>query len=75
MAKHRCSLVWGVDAVLSIDPMATDEIDKVVDDLLLKNGIADKGDTVIVTGGFPLTMRARANMIKVHKVGVPPDDY
>jgi pyruvate kinase len=67
-ARHRCSVVWGVDAVQSIEPCNTDELDRVVDDVLLDNQLAKPGDTVIVAGGIPLAMRTRTNMLKLHKV-------
>lgn len=75
MAKHRCSVIWGAEAILSIDPMSTDELDEVVDETLLAHGLAEKGDTIVIVGGFPLAMRMRANMMKLHKVGERSEDY
>jgi pyruvate kinase len=69
MAKHRCAIIWGVDALMSIEPVSTDDLDRMVDDTLLSNGLADEGDIVVILGGFPLAMQRRANMIKPHKVG------
>lgn len=74
-AKHRCSIIWGVDAILSIEPIDTDDLDRVVDETLLSNGLANDGDTVIIVGGFPLAMRMRANMMKLHKIGERGEDY
>lgn len=67
-ARHRCSVVWGVDAVQSIEPCNTDELDRIIDDVLLSNGLAEPGATVVVAGGVPLAMRTRTNMLKLHKV-------
>lgn len=75
LARQRCSVIWGVDALLSIEPVSTDDLDRVVDETLLSNDLADKGDTIVIVGGFPLAMRTRANMIKLHKVGVRSEDY
>lgn len=67
-ARRRCSLVWGVDAVLSIEPCNTDELDEIVDTVLLENGLASVGDTVIIAAGVPLAVRTRTNMLKLHTV-------
>jgi len=66
--RHRCSIIWGVDAIQSIEPCNTDELDRIVDDVLLSNGLVKPGDTVVIAGGVPLAMRTRTNMLKLHKV-------
>ncbi len=68
-ARRRCSLIWGVKALCSIDPCHTDELDQIVDEVLLANDLAEKGDTIVYAGGFPLAIRTRTNMIKIHQVG------
>lgn len=70
-ARRRCSLIWGVDALRSIEPCDTDELDRIIDDLLLSHNLAKPGDTVVVAGGMPLAMRTRTNMLKLHSVGDP----
>lgn len=75
MAKQRCSIIWGVDAALSIEPISTDDLDRIVDETLLSHGLAAVGDIIVIVGGFPLAMRARANMMKVHTVGARGEDY
>ena len=67
-ASHRCSLIWGVDAIQSIEPCNTDELDRIVDEVLLNNRLARPGDTVVIAGGVPLAMRTRTNMMKLHEV-------
>lgn len=67
-ARHRCSIMWGVDAILSIEPCNTDELDKVVDTVLLDNGLASVGDTIVIAAGIPLAVRTRTNMLKLHTV-------
>ena len=67
-ARRRCSMIWGVDALLSIEPCNTDELDQVTDDILLDKGLVEPGDTVVIAGGVPLAMRTRTNMMKLHTV-------
>ncbi|MEX2015809.1 MAG: pyruvate kinase [Candidatus Hydrogenedentales bacterium] len=68
-ARRRCSLIWGVEAVLAIEPVDTDEIGPLVDDVLLRNGLSEPGETVIIACGMPLAMQTRTNMLKIHTVG------
>ncbi len=67
-ARRRCSLIWGVDTILSIEPVDTDELGEIVDDALLSHGLAEPGDIVIIAGGTPLAIRTRTNMLKIHTV-------
>jgi pyruvate kinase len=67
-------LIWGVDAVLSIEPADTDNIGPLVDDVLLARGLAGPGDTVVIAGGMPLAHRTRTNMIKLHTIGERTDN-
>lgn len=68
-ARRRCSLIWGVQGILSIEPCNTDELGEIVDGVLLSHNLAVKGDTVIIAGGMPLAVRTRTNMLKLHTVG------
>lgn len=69
VARRRCSLIWGVQGILSIEPCNTDELGAIVDDVLLSHGLANQGDTVVIAGGTPLAVRTRTNMLKLHTVG------
>lgn len=73
-ASRRCAMIWGVEAVLAIDPTSTDKIGAIVDRVLLSNTLSAPGDTVIIAGGMPLAMQTRTNMLKIHTVGesTPP---
>ena len=68
-ARRRCAMIWGVEAVLAIEPISTDELGAVVDEVLLSNGLSAPNDTVIIAGGMPLAMQTRTNMLKIHTVG------
>jgi pyruvate kinase len=68
-ARRRCSIIWGVDAIMSIRSAPTDKLAKIVDEALLSGGFAEKGDIVVLAGGTPLAIRTRTNMLKLHTVG------
>lgn len=67
-ARNRCSLIWGVEALRAIEACNTDELDRIVDEMLLQNNLAEPGDTIIIAGGVPLAIRTRTNMMKLHTV-------
>lgn len=67
-ARNRCSLIWGVEALRAIEACNTDELDRVVDEMLLQNNLAEPGDRIIIAGGVPLAIRTRTNMMKLHTV-------
>lgn len=66
---HRCSIIWGVDALIMAQLPEMDNLDEVVDTILLDNKLAETGDTVVIAGGVPFAMRTRTNMMKLHTVG------
>lgn len=67
--RRRCALLWGVEAVKSVDLRTTDEMVKAVDSILLDYELASTGETVIITAGTPLAVGGRTNMLKLHTVG------
>ncbi len=68
-ARRRCSLIWGVTAIMSINSVETDEMAKIVDEAVLSGGHAEEGDIVVIAGGTPLAIRTRTNMLKLHTIG------
>jgi len=42
---------------------------KAVDDILVGQGLAKMGDTVIIVAGTPLAVGGRTNLLKLHTVG------
>ena len=66
--RRRCAIIWGVDAVQSVEPCNTDEMDQVVDDILLEHKLAAPNDKVVIAGGIPLAIRTLTNMLKLHRV-------
>jgi len=62
------SMLWGVDAEQV--EMITDQeaIFTFVDEYLLKNGLAEAGDLVVVAAGAPAGRAGTTNMVQVHRV-------
>lgn len=63
------SLLWGVEAAHA--PMATDAdaMTKIVDDYLLEQQLAQKGDLIVMAAGSPPGVAGSTNMVKVHRIG------
>ena len=62
------SMLWGVEAEQV--EMITDQeaIFTFVDEYLLKNGLAEAGDLVVVVAGAPAGRAGTTNMVQVHRV-------
>ena len=62
------SMLWGVDAEQV--EMITDQegLFHFVDEYLLKNGLAEAGDLVVVAAGAPAGRAGTTNMVQVHRV-------
>ena len=62
------SMLWGVEAEQV--EMITDQeaIFTFVDEYLLKNGLAEAGDLVVVAAGAPAGRAGTTNMVQVHRV-------
>ena len=66
---RRMALSWGVKSFL-VDPVThTDAMFVQVDDILLGQGLAEKGDKVVVIAGSPPGIAGSTNDLRVHKIG------
>ncbi len=70
--RHKCAVIWGVDSARTVELCDTEELDACVNDVLLSNGLAEAGDTVVIAGSSPLSVRTRTNMLKIHRVSQTP---
>jgi pyruvate kinase len=66
---RRLQMVWGVEphtirAAKSLESMA-----RSVDKALVENGLARRGDLVVVLSGSPVGVSGTTNLMKVHRVG------
>ena len=69
---RRCSLYWGVTALLVEPAGSTDEMLRAVEQLCREQGLAEVGDTIVVTAGTPAGRPGTTNMMKIEKVGGGP---
>ena len=66
---RRLSMVWGSNVYLVDTVTHTDAMFFQVDEILLKEGLAEIGDEVVVVAGTPPGMPGSTNSLRVHKVG------
>ena len=67
--RSRLALSWGVETFLVPRVPTTDDLMRIVDEVLLRNGRAVPGDRVIVTAGAPPGIAGSTNNVRVHGVG------
>ncbi|MFA6241338.1 MAG: pyruvate kinase [Candidatus Hydrogenedentales bacterium] len=72
-ARRRCALIWGVDAVASVVVENVDDMLRIVDDVLLAQDLAQRGDPVVIVAGMPLGRGGRTNLMKLHYVAEASD--
>jgi len=70
-ARRRCALVWGVDAMASVEVKSVAEMTQVVDEIILERSLGTKGDSVVIVAGLPLGAGGRTNLLHLHRVGDP----
>jgi pyruvate kinase len=66
---RRLALIWGVRAIMTEKYTSTTELVRRLESMLLERGLVKHGDTIIITGGVPVGMPGRTNMIRVLRVG------
>ena len=67
--QRRCALVWGVEALRTVEVNRVGEMAPAVERLLLARGLAKSGETVIIVAGTPLAVGGRTNLLKLHTLG------
>ncbi len=67
--RRRCALYWGVQTLEGEETESLNAMVKQVDEILSREGLAMKDDTVIIVGGSPLLIGGRANFLKLHQLG------
>lgn len=66
---RRVALVWGTQPVLMDGDVSThDEVVQVVDRMLVENGLAHPGDTIVILMGDPIRERPLTNLMRAHRV-------
>jgi pyruvate kinase len=65
---RRLALSWGIEPHLATEPSNVDIMFHKAAQLALQNGIAKRGELVIITAGIPMGTRGSTNVVKVHRV-------
>lgn len=65
---NRMELVWGIQTYRIRPYQSSEEALTQIEELLVKIGLIEKGDKVVVTMGTPVAQRAKTNSIRVYTV-------
>lgn len=65
---NRMELVWGIQTYKIRPYQSGEEALTQIEELLLKIGMVQKGDKIVVTMGMPVAQRAKTNSIRVYTV-------
>jgi pyruvate kinase len=68
--RRACAILWGVTPIPAGRPADTDEMIALMDEGLRSNGLAEKGQSVVLAAASPAG-RTTTNMLKIHSVGSP----
>ena len=71
--KRRMALYWGVQSFLVDRVTHTDEMFHQVDEVLLGQGLAERGEKVIIVAGMPPGIVGSTNDLRVHRMGDASD--
>ncbi len=69
---NRLELVWGIQTYKIQPYHSSEEAITQIEELLVRIGIVEKGDRVVVTMGTPVQQRAKTNSIRVYTVTRDP---
>ena len=67
--RNRLALSWGAQTYLVEQVTHTDEMMRQVDELVLREGLCQIGDEVVVVAGTPPGIPGSTNSLRVHRVG------
>ena len=67
--RRQLSISWGVHSYLTGFVDSTDRLFSMSVDVARKEGVANVGDTVVITAGVPIGKSGTTNLIKAQVVG------
>jgi pyruvate kinase len=67
--RRRMALIWGIESFVVDRVTHTDAMYGEVDDVLLREGLAELGDKVVVISGSPPGVSGTTNDLRVHVIG------
>jgi pyruvate kinase len=65
---RRLTLAWGIHSVEVPAISSVDEMSSFACETALKEGFANKGDTIVVAAGTPVGVSGTTNMLKILRV-------
>jgi pyruvate kinase len=71
--RRRMALIWGIESFVVDRVKHTDQMFHQVDEVLLREGLAEVGDKVVVISGSPPGVSGSTNDLRVHRVGDAQD--
>lgn len=69
--QQRLCLYWGVIPKIMAPTAHVDEMIQKIDEALLVDGCAAKGDVVVIVSGALVGVKGRTNLLTLHRVGEP----
>jgi pyruvate kinase len=67
--RRRMALFWGIESYVVERVTHTDSMYIQVDEVLLREGLAQVGDKVVVISGSPPGISGATNDLRVHTIG------
>jgi len=67
--RRRMALIWGIESFIVDRVSHTDAMYRQVDDVLLREGLVEIGDKVVVISGSPPGIPGGTNDMRVHVIG------
>lgn len=67
--RRKMCIYWGVSPLLLRPLSSTDEMIREVERSLLGDGMARKGDRIVITAGTPVLGSGKTNLLKLHTIG------
>jgi pyruvate kinase len=66
---RQLQLIYGIRPILSSDPEDTDQMVKLLDQMLLGRGLLRERDNVVFMAGQPIGRPGTTNFVKLHRMG------
>jgi pyruvate kinase len=66
---RQLSIIYGVIPLLVPNPVDTDEMVRVIDQILLGRGVVQPRDNVVFVAGQPIGHPGTTNFVKLHRMG------
>jgi len=69
--QRRLALVWGVEAALAPSTHTNDDMLAAAAPAVLKAGIGQPGDLIVITAGVPVARPGQTSSLSVHRIETP----